>query len=225
MVYCGHNRQWTDEEVGKLVELCSLEDGNKYNLLLLDTCTNTDDWETHSIAMLDRLSSRAADQGLPLPCFYVASWATESEEWVEQVAQHGQAGQFLGLYWNGGEERPERSPPTEPYHGKPWELWIPYSAGTWGIGNVAKALATSGFPPQKIAMQPNVYQPSSGRGWWDMAKCYYHARKYGIKLEMEFNEQMHSNFRYYRWLDTIAPNIFTCIYGGLKHILDIEEVT
>ena len=224
LIYCGYNREWSDDEMSKLVELCFLEQGKKYNLLLLDVCTNNTDWENHSLDMLGRLSAQAMNTGLPMPEFYVASWGTESEEWINQVDSFGDGGGFLGLYWNGGEERPERPPPSEPYHGKPWKLWIPYSAGTWGIGNVAEAVATSGFSKHQIALQPNVYQPQHNEGWWDMVRCYYYARKYGIKLEMEFNEQMHSNFRYYKWLNKISPKIFTCVYGGLKHILDIEEV-
>ncbi len=206
-----------------LVRLAGLEEGAKYNLLLLDVCTNHDQWEEHSVGMLGRLSAQASLAGLEMPQSYVASWGTESQGWAEDVqAALGEG--FLGLYWNGGEERPEVPPPSEPLHDMPWELWIPYSAGTWGIGNVARAVAESGFPPGKIALQPNVYQPIHKRGWLDMVRSYYYARRFGIKLEMEFDENMHSGLRYYRWLDRLSPSIFTCVYGGLKHILRVDEV-
>jgi hypothetical protein len=156
-----------------------------------------------------------------MPNYYVASWGNESEQWAIEVSSRSS---FEGLYWNGGEERPEVPPPTAPHHGLSWELWIPYSAGTWGIGNVARAVGQSGFPPAKISLQPNVYQPANGRGAWDMLKCLYYARKYGIKLEMEFDEDMHSTFSNYLWLDRLSPKIFSCVYGGYKKILEIEDI-
>ena len=189
--------------------------------LLLDVCSNDTNWEGHSVGMIGRLSSLAANNGLPMPRYYVASWGNESHNWANQISAHGE---FIGLYWNGGEERPEVPPPAGPYHGLSWELWIPYSAGNWGIGGVAEAVANSGFPREKIALQPNVYQPVNNRGFWDMAKCLYHARRHGIKLEIEFDENMHPTFKHYRWVNRISPKIFTCVYGGYKKILDIEQI-
>lgn len=221
LLYCGHNRSWSDGEVGRFVELCAMDSGSRYNLLLLDLCTNDQMWEGYSLEMVERLDDGASGLGLPAPKHYVASWGVESAQWAGDVSSH--AG-FLGLYWNGGEERPEVPPPTSPHHGIPWELWIPYSAGTWGIGNVARAVAQSGFPREKIALQPNVYQPGHERGAWEMLLCYYYARKYGIKLEMEFDGKMHSTFASYRWIDRISPQIFSCVYGGYKKVLDIEDI-
>jgi hypothetical protein len=221
LFYCGHNRSWSDSEVDVFVGLCALDSGNRYDLLILDTCPNSYRWEDYSTDMLDRLEARATHLGLPMPGHYVASWGTESATWAGEVSSH--AG-FRGLYWNGGEERPQVPPPTTPYHGLPWELWIPYSAGTWGIGNVARAVGRSGFPPRKISLQPNVYQPTSGRGAWDMLKCIYYAHRYGIKLEIEFDEHMHSTLVNYRWANMIFPRIFSCVYGGYKKILEIEDI-
>lgn len=221
LLYCGHNRSWIDSEVDGFVGLCALDSGNRYELLLLDLSSNDYLWEDYSTGMLDRLEARATHLGLPMPDHYVASWGTESATWAGEVSSR--AG-FKGLYWNGGEERPEVPPPTTQYHGLTWELWIPYSAGTWGIGNVARSVGESGFPPAKICMQPNVYQPANGRGAWDMLKCIYYARKYGIKLELEFDEQMHSTFANYRWADRISPGLFSCVYGGYKKILEIESL-
>ena len=220
LFYCGHNRSWSDAEITRFIELCALDSGNRYNLLLLDTCNNDHQWEQCSTDMIQRIDDLASAQGDPVPDHYVASWGNESAQWTADVSSG--AG-FKGLYWNGGEERPEGPPPAT-LHGLSWELWIPYSAGTWGIGNVARAVGESGFLPNKIALQPNVYQPVNGRGAWDMLKCLYYARKYGIKLEVEFDEHMYSTFANYRWLDMLSPNIFSCVYGGYKKILEIEDI-
>jgi hypothetical protein len=49
------------------------------------------------------------------------------------------------------------------------------------------------------------------------------ARKYGIGLEIEFDERMLSSFYWYRFWNRIYPQYFTAVYGGAKEILNVEK--
>ena len=230
LVYCGHERVWLDSEIDVLVNMCSLDGGRRYNLLLLEVCENETGWEVHSTDMICRLNARADAASLARPTFYVASWGTEGSGWTCQL--NGEAG-FLGLYWNGAEERPDSPPPEGDYNGASWELWIPYTAGCedpdhgWGLDNLFSFLDECTFPNEKICVQPNVYQISEGggkRGWWFMTRCCLYAARYGMMLEMEFDEMMNSTLWYYRLANAIDPSIFGCVYGGAKQILKVEEL-
>jgi hypothetical protein len=219
LVYCGSHRYWESREIAKLVELCN---HRPYRLLLLETSNYKGDWELASLSFIERLNTISRSIKIGHPRFYVASWGDESLRWVNEIRENNSY-YFSGFYWNGGHEDPFYSPPPGGIHGEPYTLWVPYSAGTVGIRGVAEYLNDCWFPNNQIAMQPNVYQPEPGRGFWDMFTAVRMARKYGIGLEIEFDERMLSSFYWYRFWNRIYPQYFTAVYGGAKEILNVEK--
>ncbi len=223
LTYCGFGNEWTDEQISQLLHIAQ----RGYRLLFLANPANNRDWMALSSSFLARIETVALDQGLTTPPYYVASWGDEHSSWADQV---GANPQFLGFYWNGGLEDPYRQPPSGGLHGHPFSLWIPYTAGTVGIRGVMGHLDACSFPNEYTCAQPNVFQEHHERGLLDMAVAWFSARRYGIGLEIEYDERLvqrdHAKrFRYYRWFNTIDPGRFTAVYGGrASWILKVEDI-
>jgi len=223
LTYCGFGNDWTNEQISQLLGIA----GGGYRLLYLANPANPRDWMTLSCNFTARVQAIASAQALPMPSYYVASWGDEDSSWADHFAADSS---FLGFYWNGGSEDPYREPPLDGLHGHPFTLWIPYTAGTVGIEGVMEHLDACAFPNECICAQPNVFQEQHGRGLVDMFSAWYNARKFGIGLEIEYDERLEQReyarrFRYYRWFNTLNPGRFTAVYGGTASwILKVETL-
>ncbi len=225
LIYCGEGRRWTDSETRSLLDLCEAKD---FNILLLDTYHNRTMWAYHARSMVGKLINTSQTSGVPMPGFYVSSFGVEHKDWIDYLLS---IDTFLGLYWNGAGENPQHPPPETDHHGARWELWIPYTAGailgesadSWGLDPLFDFLNDCHFPNRSICVQPNVYQ-SETRDFWDFLEIFKRARKYRMSLELEFDERMLQTFLYYKWFHWSSPKIFSCVYGGDKHVLRIKEI-
>lgn len=222
LIYCGLGNEWTDEQISLILQIAQ-----GYRLLYLANPANPRDWMTVSADFLARIRDTATNDSVAAPQYYVAAWGDEDQSWADQMAGDPD---FLGFYWNGGLEDPYQEPPSAGLHGHPYTLWIPYTAGSVGIPGVVEQLNECAFPNEYICAQPNVFQEQYGRGFWDMFTAWRHARRYGIGLEIEYDERLvqtdyAKRFRYYKWFNMITPGTFTAVYGGdAPWILKVEEV-
>ena len=223
LVYCGHGDNWTDSQMSQLLGISQ----GRYRLLFLANPANPQDWTAHSSAFITRVKDIALAEGLSMPQYYVAAWGGEDKPWADGLSADPD---FLGFYWNGGLEDPYVEPPAAGLHGYVYALWIPYTAGTVGIPGVIRHLNDCSFPNSRICAQPNVFQEQYGRGLKDMWTAWLYAHRYGIGLEIEYDERLQledysRRFRYYRWFNTVTPGKFTAVYGGdAAWILKVEEV-
>jgi hypothetical protein len=194
----------------------------------LETPAYNSQWAYYSRLFINRIVKTVEDRHFPPQPFYVAKWGNEHPNWDAFMCSQPD---FKGFYWNGGLEKPNVEPPEN----GGYTLWIPYTAGCdypeygWGLEDVFEYMNGCWFPNENICVQPNVYQ--TNRGFWDMLKIWRLARKYGMGLELEYDERLFDDpsyakrFKYYKLFYRVTPHYFKAVYGGGKEsILKLEEV-